>query len=325
MSSGTLNCPIPPPPRRLGVMVGPDWGKVRIDWQEVGEMRRGGWKGSYSEEQEHRTRCGDLVAKDFGMDESKAEGEVSTTFEKRNLIRLVSEQTDKVIKSISNEREKNNKKEVGNSISGENEEADEDKVRNKDVRENEETNEHEENFETVYDNVVNKVVGDQKKTNEEKVCNNYDGENEEGYEDQFRYKFVEDYVDLRKSRQPRMLKCFVKVHKMDTGLCALRMRNGHIYCPKCMKVIESNEYKKTYKTHGRSVSKAQAYKHHLLTHFEEAFFETLPHEEPFLCPSCGQNQNTRTALLRHYAFEHQAFYKLTGTTPAQLEVHLAKN
>ena len=56
-------------------------------------------------------------------------------------------------------------------------------------------------------------------------------------------------------------------------------------------------------------------KNHVLSHYYQDFYNYLPDQKPFECPVCGKKPNRdRITLIRHYAFKHKKFFRVTGIT-----------
>ena len=53
-------------------------------------------------------------------------------------------------------------------------------------------------------------------------------------------------------------------------------------------------------------------KNHVLSHFYQYFYKFLPDKKPFECPKCNELKRDRITLIRHFAFKHKMFMKITG-------------
>ena len=51
-------------------------------------------------------------------------------------------------------------------------------------------------------------------------------------------------------------------------------------------------------------------KNHVLNHFKEELYKSLPSCTPFLCPECKVPSRDRITCLRHYAFNHKKAFEL---------------
>jgi len=71
-------------------------------------------------------------------------------------------------------------------------------------------------------------------------------------------------------------------------------------CPKCGKYVKASPKNLRF---------------HMLTHYQQVFFDVLPDKWPFKCPICVQTSRDRVTLARHYAFYHEKIFELTDLTP----------
>ena len=55
-------------------------------------------------------------------------------------------------------------------------------------------------------------------------------------------------------------------------------------------------------------------KNHVLSHYYQDFYVYLPDKKPFECPHCKKPNRDRITLIRHYAFMHNKFSRVTGIT-----------
>ena len=71
-------------------------------------------------------------------------------------------------------------------------------------------------------------------------------------------------------------------------------------CPKCGKYVKVCP---------------KSMRFHMLTHYQQVFFDVLPDKWPFNCPIYDQTSKDRVSLARHYAFFHEKIFELTDLTP----------
>ena len=90
---------------------------------------------------------------------------------------------------------------------------------------------------------------------------------------------------------------------LDDGLAVKAEKNTFYKCPKC-----GQSFKDTVSNVRR----------HILSHYQQVFFDVLPDRIPFNCPICDMCFKWRGSLVRHYAFSHQKIFELTDLTPEDL-------
>ena len=67
---------------------------------------------------------------------------------------------------------------------------------------------------------------------------------------------------------------------------------------------------------GLQCRSAQGLKEHILCHFKQEFHEAVRSSPPWICPECEEEQKSRASLVRHVAWRHDSFFKITGLCPA---------